>query len=126
MNLFNDLRKEYGHTTVKTIRNYENIERKIARHRNHLVYTLRCKDENLVPPSLKIKSPINTAKAHDIVNKAQIALVRERIRVVNNKLSDLKSKSSQIKCKIQQLVPDNVFGSIATHIGENGKESEKF
>ena len=123
MNLFNDLRKDYGQSTVKTVRDYENIERKIARHRNHLVYTLRCKDENVIPPSLKIKSPINTSWVRDIVNKAQKALVRERIRVINNKLDNLKQTSTEIRSRIQQQLPDSVYSNVATHIAKS-RESE--
>ena len=119
MNLFNDLRKDYGQLTVKTVRDYENIERKI----NHLVYTLRCKDENVIPPSLKIKSPINTSRVRDIVNKAQKALVRERIRVINNKLDNLKQTSTEIRSRIQQHLPDSVYSNVATHIARS-RESE--
>ena len=119
MNLFNDLRKDYGQSTVKTVRDYETIERKIARHRNHLVYTLRCKDENVIPPSLKIKSPINTSRARDIVNKAQKALVRERIRVINNKLDNLKQTSTEIRSRIQQQLPDSIYSNVATHIAKS-------
>ena len=108
---------------MKTVRDYENIERKIARHRNHLVYTLRCKDENVIPPSLKIKSPINTSRARDIVNKAQKALVRERIRVINNKLDNLKQTSTEIRSRIQQQLPDSVYSNVATHIAKS-RESE--
>ena len=66
------------------------MTRKVSRHRNHLVFTLRCKDINVTPPSLSLKCPINTTNARRIVDKARKDLVRERIRVINNKLDAFK------------------------------------
>ena len=104
MNLFKDIRNNYGQTTVKTIRDYENNEQKVARHRNHLVFTLRCKDESLIPPSLKLKCPIKSSNAKRIVEKAQKDLVRERIRVINNKIKNLKQKSADQNERIRKCV----------------------
>ncbi|XP_072030192.1 kanadaptin-like [Amphiura filiformis] len=66
-----DLRSKYGQKTVTLVRDLERVEQKIARHRNHLRYSLRCKELELSPPSLMIKCPINTKKARDIIAKAQ-------------------------------------------------------
>ena len=41
MNVFKYLREEFGDSTVKELRTLEDCQRKLARHRNHLVYTLR-------------------------------------------------------------------------------------
>ena len=90
MNLFKDIRTNYGHETIKNVRDLEKIGKKIARHRNHLVFALRCKELSLTPRSLQLKCPINTSKARVIVNKAQQQLIRERIRVTNNNINNFK------------------------------------
>ena len=95
MNLFQDLRRNYGQGTVKTLRACENIEKKTSSFRNHRVFTLRCRDQGLIPPSLRLKCPINTQKARDIVHKAEKELLRERIRVINNKIERLDLQKSK-------------------------------
>ena len=70
MSLFKDLRSRYGQQTVKQLRDLENLEKKIARHRNHLTFTHRRKDNGITPTSLKIRCPINTVRARNIIEKA--------------------------------------------------------
>ena len=105
MNLHNNVRQSYGQSKVKEIRDFENCEKKIQRHRNHLVYTLRCRDLDLTPSSLQLRSPINTKRAQDIINRAQKSLVKERIRVINNKLGNLKNKREELDKKVNQNIP---------------------
>ena len=71
-------RTKYGQECVKDVRKLEDLTRTVSRHRNHLVFTLRCKDINVTPPSLSLKCPINTTNARRIVDKARNDLVRER------------------------------------------------
>ena len=59
---------------------------KIARHRNHFVFSLRCRDDGITPPSLKIKCGMKTQNGRDIIKKDEKDLIRERIRLINNKL----------------------------------------
>ena len=92
MNLFSELRSRHGQQAVnmvKHVRDLENLEKKIARHRNHLTFTHRCKDEGVTPTSLKLRCPINTNEARNIIDKAHKELIRERIRGVSNWVSDL-------------------------------------
>ena len=124
MNLHQDLRHIYGQNTVKHLRDYENCEKKIQRHRNHLVFSLRCRDLNLTPSSLKLRCPVNTKKAKDIIKRAEKALTRERIRVVNNKIGNLKAKREDLKSQVYDKIPANseLGQKINKHI-ETVKES---
>ena len=56
MHLFNNIRSEYGQNVVKQVHGLENTQKKLSRYRNHLVFTLRCRDESITPPSLKLRS----------------------------------------------------------------------
>ena len=87
MNLFTILREYHGQECVKEFRTIEQLQRKLARFRNHLRFNLRCRDEQVVPASLGIKNPIPTRNADQIVRKARNALVRERIRCTANQLN---------------------------------------
>ena len=99
MNLFAEARNRYGQHAVKSIRDLEITERKLVRHRQHLTFTHRCKDNGVTPSSLKIRCPINTEKARNIIRKAEKDLIGERIRVVNNKINSLKQQQ-EIKPRI--------------------------
>ncbi|XP_072041057.1 uncharacterized protein [Amphiura filiformis] len=105
MNLFNHVRQSYGQSTVKQLRDLENCEKKVQRHRNHLVYSLRCRDQKLTPSSLKLRCPLNTNKAKEIIKRAEKGLIRERIRVVNYKVKNLKDKKDQLKEDVNNIIP---------------------
>ncbi|XP_072033416.1 uncharacterized protein [Amphiura filiformis] len=123
MNLFGDLRTTYGQETVKKVRDLESLGKKIARHRNHLVFTLRCKDLHITPRSLQLKCPINTTKARNIVEKARQQLVRERIRVINNKLDSYKEEKSRTENELFTRLPQD--SDIAKHVTDHvTKKSE--
>ena len=77
MKLFHNLREAYGQNVVKQVRQLEKLELNDARYRNHLVFTLRCRDSNIMPPSLRLKCPINTNNARTIVEKVRKQLVRK-------------------------------------------------
>ncbi len=106
MNLFNDVRRLYGQSTVKKIRDLENVNKKISRYTNYLTFTHRCKDLNLTPVSLKLKCPIRTNNAKKIIEKAEKELVRERIRVISNKLISLKTKREVADKDLETLNPE--------------------
>ena len=109
MNLFKDLRDNYGQESVKTLRLLENTERKISRFRCHRVFTLRAKHSGLIPTSLRLKCPINTKRAHDIVNKAEKALVNERIRVITNKIKTLNDDKTRLNAVLKTRVVNKDF-----------------
>ncbi len=116
MNLFRDLRSNHGQETVTLAKDLEKVELKIARHRNHLVYSLRCKELGLTPPSLMIKSPINTKKAHGIIAKARKDLLRERIRIINNKLTNFKTDKEKIANELNNSLNPTEQRHLSTHV----------
>ncbi len=116
MNFFSNLRENYGQNYVKKVRDYENIGKKIARHRNHLVFTLRCKELCITPPSLRLKCPINTSKARSIVENARQQLVRERIRVTTNKISGLKQQKTDIESELNSRFSEQLAKQVTDHV----------
>ncbi|XP_072022763.1 uncharacterized protein [Amphiura filiformis] len=123
MNLFSHVRSNYGQNKVIQVRDFERNERKIARHRNHLICSLRCKELNLTPNSLRIKCPIKTARARDIINRAQKDLLRERIRNINNKLDNLNQEKSELSVQLNNKFNEDEQRHLASHI-DNCKQSE--
>ncbi|XP_072048287.1 uncharacterized protein [Amphiura filiformis] len=124
MNLFKDLRENYGRNAVRDLRSLENTERKISRFRCHRVYSLRAKHSGLIPTSLKLKCPINTKRARDIVNKAEKALLNERIRVVTNKIKTLEDEKIRANANLNaHNINKDLSREISRHV-ENSRESE--
>ncbi|XP_055017272.1 uncharacterized protein LOC129411219 isoform X2 [Boleophthalmus pectinirostris] len=68
------IRRRFGQKGVKALRHLERLEKARARYNNHLRFNLRCRDENITPASINIKTPIPTHNAKQIVNKAKKAL----------------------------------------------------
>ncbi|XP_072047082.1 uncharacterized protein [Amphiura filiformis] len=116
MNLFTSLRSNYGQNTVKIVRDLEGVGKKIARHRNHLVFTLRCKELRITPRSLRLKCPIKTNRAREIIEKAQHQLLRERIRVTNNRINDFKQQKSRLENDISSRVTDDIKNQVTDHV----------
>ena len=80
------LQDELGTSTLKEVRQLENMVRKIARYKNHLHFTLRCKHQGLTPVSLKLKTSLKVPKAIEIVTKAEKDLLDLRVRDINYRL----------------------------------------
>ena len=116
MNFFKSIRENYGQESVKQVRDLEKFGRKIARHRNHLVFTLRCKELSITPRSLKLKCPIKTNRAREIVDKAQQQLLRERIRVINNKISGYKQQKSHLESELNSRFTGDLACQLTDHV----------
>ena len=71
MNTFKNIRETFGQETLKKYRDLERCENKLGQYRNHLVFTLRCKNENIIPQTLKFKCPIESTNAKRIVERVR-------------------------------------------------------
>ena len=113
MDLFTDVRGLYGQSTVKKIRDLENINKKISRHKNHLTFT------HVTPISLKLKCPIRTNKAQSIIKKAEKELLRDRIRIISNKIGNLETKHQVINSDLETLVNPEVKSRVDFHVNKS-------
>jgi len=78
----------------------------------------------LIPTSLKLKCPINTKRAREIVNKAEKALLNERIRVVSNKIKTLEDDKTRINADLNSRdINKELSLEISRHV-ENSRENE--
>ena len=60
---------------------------------------------NQLTSSLKLRCPVNTNKAKDIIKRAEKGLIRERIRVVHNKIRNLKAKKESLESEFHDKIP---------------------
>ena len=89
-NIHKYLRTKYGKESVKIYRRWEKFEYKMADFLNHRHFFLRCLSKGLIPTSVRLKSNIKTPKGKYIIKKAELALLNERIRVINNSIAMFK------------------------------------
>ena len=123
MSIFKNINEEYGRESLKTARDLENVAKKQARFRNHLVFSLRCKQQGVIPVSLRIKCPVNTKGAQSIVKRAERGLLCERIRVINSKLRRLESDYNKLDHSLDNTISVAHKSEISRHI-ESTREAE--
>ena len=63
--------QEYGQQSVKTFRQWEKLEIKMAEFKNHRRFTLRFLSKGLLPVSIKLKTTVKTPKGIYIIRKAE-------------------------------------------------------
>jgi len=116
MNLFTEIKSKYGREAVKVVRDYETIAKKIARFRNHLVLSLRCKQSRIHPSSLKLRCPVNSARAKAIGINAEHRLLNERIRVINGKLIALRADFSTAAELVKCVLSADLAEAVVSHV----------
>ena len=90
-NLISDLRTKYGEESVRCIRKWEIIVKKMADYRNHKRFTLKCIKASMTPISCKLKKPLSykSSRSYQIIHQAEKQLLYERIRNINSILATL-------------------------------------
>ena len=118
MKLFSVIKSKYGREAVTNVRRLESVAKKIARFRNHLVLSLRCKQSGFLPSSLRLRCPVNSERAKSIVRNAESQLVNERIRLINSQLTTLRDEyrrlTDWVKCGLSAELADTVFTHVLT------------
>ena len=75
------LRTTYGANTQRRVNDFGKELQRVARYKNHHHFYVRCNKSDLVPQSLRIKSPVNTDRAQLAAEKATKVFLQERIKV---------------------------------------------
>ena len=86
----------------------------VRRIRQQLWFNHRCKDHGLVPAGLKLKSPLNTQEAIQIVKSTCRRLVKTQINDCHRRLNYCNNKLQQQLDKLKQLLPTNLFDTVMT------------
>ena len=98
------LRSTYGNNTAKLSAAYGKCLEKIARHRNHVVYSLRCKEEGYIPKSLRMKSPVDTVEGQAIAQRPSRQFLNERLRLANHRLRQLEEEKKWREIGLQRAL----------------------
>ena len=73
------IKTKYDVETARLTRKYEGNLHKLAWHKNHLIFNIRCKKAKVLPQSLWIQSLVRTKNGYCIAKKTGWLFLRERI-----------------------------------------------
>ena len=74
------LRKQYGQETQKIVDVFGKELQRVARFANHHHFNIRCLKTVHCPPSLKLKSPVNTDRARQAADRVSRIYMQERVK----------------------------------------------
>ena len=108
-NLHLHIRTEYDGESKEIFCHLERIQLKMVDFQNHRRFTLRCLSEKVVPVSIKLKSQVKTPKGLQIIRKAEISLLNERIRLINNTTNMLSLESDTCMRRLKEKLKEEDF-----------------
>ena len=97
---------EYGKESVGIYWRWEKFEYKMADFQNHRQFSLRCLSKGIIPTSVKLKTNIKTPKGKYIIRKAEISLLNERIRSINNSIAMFKTVRDTCINQLESIVDE--------------------
>ena len=106
--------RSFGRKSERLANDYISYASNVRRIRQQLWFNHRCKDLGLVPAGLRLKSPLNTQEAIQIVKATCRRLVRARINDCHRRLNYYKDKLQQRLDKLRQFIPTDLLDTILT------------
>src|SRR5690606_23356286 len=89
--IFVTIKDLFGQETLKQSRRYVDLVSRIEVFAQHRRFNEECRSYGIVPRSLRLRTPVRTARGNSIVRKAEFQLVRARISEVCQRIHDLKT-----------------------------------
>ena len=105
--------------------NYISYASNVRRIRQQLWFNHRCKDLGLVPTGLRLKSPLNTKEAIQIVKATCRRLIRARINDCHRRLNFYNNKLQQRLDKLKQLIPTNLLDTVLAIADKRANKTEE-
>ena len=110
----NYLLRTYGKDTTAFTVGYDRCVEKISRFKNHVAFSARCKKEKVVPPSLRIRSPVDTERGRAIADHASQQFLNERLRVANFRLRELEDERKWREIGLQRRLSSTDYTQVKT------------
>ena len=96
------MKQEYGQESKFLLWQWEKLEKKMANYRNHLRFTIKCLNSEIIPVSVRLKTNVQMSRGLQIIRKAEKQLLNEQIRSINNILELLMSKRDICSEKLKE------------------------
>ena len=108
-NLHLHIKTEYDEESKDIFCHLERIQLKMVDFQNHRHFTLRCLSEKVVPVSIRLKSQVKTPKGLQIIRRAEISILNERIRLINNTINMLSLESDTFIRRLKGKLKEEDF-----------------
>ena len=115
--------RSLGRKSERLANDYISYASNVRRIRQQLWFNHRCKDLGFVPAGLRLKSPLNTQEAIQIVKATCRRLVRARINDCHRRLNYYKDKLQQRLDKLRQFIPTDLLDTILTIADRRAKKT---
>ena len=115
--------RSFGRKSERLANDYISYASNVRRIRQQLWFNHRCKDLGLVPAGLRLKSPLNTQEAIQIVKATCRRLVRARINDCHRRRNYYKDKLQQRLDKLRQFIPTDLLDTILTIADRRAKKT---
>ncbi|PFX13167.1 RNA-directed DNA polymerase from mobile element jockey [Stylophora pistillata] len=106
--------RSLGRQSERLANDYITYASTVRRIRQQLWFNHRCKDHGLVPAGLKLKPPLNTQEAIQIVKATCRRLVKARINDCHRRLKHHRNKLRQLHDQLKQLIPTDLLDTVTT------------
>ena len=111
---FTSLLRSLGRQSERLMNDYITYASTVRQIRQQLWFYIRCKVHGLVPVGLKLKSPLNTQEAIQIVKATCRRLVKARINDCHRRLKRYRNKTKQLRDKLKQLISTELLDTVTT------------
>ena len=114
---FQSFTQRYGQSYIKEVRSGEGKEHKLAGHKCHLHFNLRCLSQNIVPKGVKLNiKQFSTFQERRIICKTHRSILNSRVRQCNRIINKLQSHINKIKTSIKNKSSNKDFIDIGNFI----------
>ena len=112
MSLKQYLRSRYGYSSAVMSGQYSSCLEKLSKFKNHVAFTARCKKEQVIPPSLRIRPPVDTVRGREIAERASRQFLNERLRIANFKCRELQDELKWREIGLRRTLDQEDFGKL--------------
>lgn len=94
---------------------------KLARSRNHLIFLIRCRENDLIPKGLRVSLPVrlsNKTKSREIARRTSESLLRALISEIRMKKARLEREDNTYTTQLQELICEDQLMHVKTWCSE--------
>ena len=117
------LENKYGSETRKSVREYGKLLHKKVRWKNIHIFFMRCRDEEVLPVSLRVKPLVRTKEGFRIARTTSIKFLKESIRDSYRKTEELICTIKKIENKLLAIMIKEDYDKV-TSICSSSAEKE--
>ena len=108
INLHKNIKEKYQFEALQQLCLWEKCVIKVSNYKNHRIFTLKCRGQNLIPVSIRLK-PIRSKQnistsARKKIERAEHQLMQDRVRGINNTIQASKDNGNYNKSRLASIV----------------------